>query len=217
MSRSALPRGLYAVTSPAWGEGADLLRHAAAVIRGGAVMLQYRDKAANSKRDRLRRLRDSAGLNVLCRAAGVPLFINDDIALARAVGAHGVHLGQLDAELQHLRQRLGEDLLIGISCYDNLARARRAAVAGADYLSFGALFPSPTKPGAPRAPSLLLPAARHLGLPIAAIGGVHAGNVGRAAAAGADLVAVISALENRASAQQTAAAIQSRWKESYPS
>jgi len=202
--RSRLPlaglrRGLYAITD---GPRGDLLAVARAALEGGATMLQYRDKT----RDADRRLGEASALAVLCREVAVPLIINDDVTLARASGAAGVHLGENDAGVAEARAILGGDAIIGVSCYDSLQRAQDAATAGADYLAFGAFFPSTTKPGARHATPDLLPEARRLGLPLVAIGGITRENGESLIAAGADYLAVVSgvfgASDVRAAAQQ---------------
>jgi thiamine-phosphate pyrophosphorylase len=180
-----LMRGLYAITD---GPRGNLLVAAEAALAGGACVLQYRDKST----DHDRRHAEAVALQVLCLAHGVPLIINDDIALAAAVGAAGVHLGEQDADIAAARTRLGPAAIIGASCYDSLPRARQLAAAGADYLAFGAFFPSPTKPEARHAPTSLLRDAAALGLPRVAIGGITPDNGGALIDAGADLLAVIS-------------------------
>ena len=110
--------------------------------RGGAAILQYRDKTSDSARRR----HEASALQALCARHGVPLIVNDDVELAAVVGAAGVHLGEDDAALSAARARLGAGAIIGVSCYDSLERARHFAAAGADYLAFGAFFASPTKP-----------------------------------------------------------------------
>ncbi len=182
-----LPRGLYAITD---GPRADLIAACAAVLEGGARVLQYRDKSD----DVPRREREARALQDLCAAHGVPLIINDDVALAATVGAAGVHLGADDAAIAEARARLGGGAIIGVSCYDSLERARQMAQAGADYLAFGAFFASPTKPHARHATTALLRGARVLGKPLVAIGGITADNADGLIAAGADNIAVISAL-----------------------
>src|SRR5690606_22503136 len=129
----------------------------------------------------------------LCRERGVPLIVNDSIELAIESGAAGVHLGRDDPDPLEGRSRLGPDALIGVSCYDSFERAGRA-VGIADHVAFGSLFGSQVKPGAVRAPLELLSRARARGWNVVGIGGIDAGNVGQAAAAGADAVAVITAL-----------------------
>jgi thiamine-phosphate pyrophosphorylase len=178
-------RGLYAITD---GPRGDIAAAARAALEGGAAMLQYRDKT----HDAVRRLREARALADLCREFDVPLIINDDVELARAGGAAGVHLGEDDAGIAGARALLGAGAIIGISCYDSLQRAREAATTGADYLAFGAFFPSTTKPGARRAKPDLLRDARELGLPLVAIGGITAENGGSLIAAGADFLAVVS-------------------------
>lgn len=185
-SASRLPgRGLYAITD---GPRPDLLATVDAVLRSGAALVQYRDKG----HDAPRRLDEAAALASLCRRHGVPLLINDDVELARASGAAGVHLGADDATIDTARAVLGPAAIIGVSCYDSLQRARDAAAAGADYLAFGAFFASPTKPHARTAGVELLRAARALGLPLVAIGGITPDNAPTLIAAGADFVAAIS-------------------------
>lgn len=183
-----LPRpGLYAVTD---GPRPDLLAAAGAALRGGAVMLQYRDKTTDAQR----RQDEARALLALCHRHGALLVINDDVELALAVGAQAVHLGKDDAGVAQARARLGPDAVIGVSCYDDLALAHRLAEAGADYLAFGAFFPSPTKPAARRANLDLLRDSAGLGLPRVAIGGISADNAAPLLAAGADYLAVISAV-----------------------
>jgi thiamine-phosphate pyrophosphorylase len=184
-SRSFPRGGLYAITD---GPRADLPAAVEAALRGGAVVLQYRDKSG----DAARRRGEAAALLHLCRQSGVPLVINDDVELAATVGAAGVHLGEDDAAVAAARARLGPDAVIGVSCYDSLERARAAAAAGADYLAFGAFFASPTKPQARTAGVELLRAARAFGLPLVAIGGITPDNAQPLIDAGADFVAAIS-------------------------
>ena len=181
-----LTHGLYLLT-PDETDTARLLARVAAVI-GQATLLQYRNKAAGAALAR----EQVEALLPLCRERGVPLLVNDDWRLARACAADGVHLGEDDGDLRAAREALGEDAIIGASCYDSLAHARAAVAAGADYLAFGALFPSPTKPAARRATPALLREARALGLPVVAIGGITPDNARAAVEAGADLLAVIS-------------------------
>lgn len=183
-------RGLYAITDGASSPQA-LADQVVAWIAGGARVVQYRDKGADAGR----RLAEAQVLRTVCRAAGVPLLINDDVALALAIRADGVHLGRDDADLRMARACLGSQALIGVSAYADLARAREAVALGADYVAFGRFFPSVTKPHAPPAPVALLRAARRaLSVPVVAIGGITPENAGSLIAAGADLVAVIGGL-----------------------
>jgi len=161
-----------------------------AALLGGVRLVQYRNKSAAPD---LRRHQATELLD-LCRAHGARLIINDDLPLALALEAHGVHLGRDDGDLPAARAALGPDKLLGISCYADLDCAASAVAAGADYLAFGSMYASATKPGAPRAPLTLLGEARRYGLPIAAIGGISLSNAGQTLTAGADLLAVVSDL-----------------------
>ncbi len=154
------------------------------------MLVQYRDKSSALTHRR----RQAEALLALTRAAEVPLLVNDDVALARAIGADGVHLGRDDAPLEEARTTLGPGAIIGVSCYADIDRARRLAEAGADYVAFGSVYPSTTKPGAPRAPIAVFADSAGLGVPRAAIGGITADNAPELVAAGADLLAVIGAI-----------------------
>jgi thiamine-phosphate pyrophosphorylase len=178
-------RGLYAITD---GPRADLVGACTAALEGGAAVLQYRDKTS----DHARRRDEARALAALCTRHRMPLIVNDDVELAAGIGAAGVHLGEHDADIAAARSRLGNGAIIGVSCYDSLERARDLAAAGADYLAFGAFFPSPTKPQARRATPDLLRAARAFGKPLVAIGGITPDNAADLIAAGADFVAVVS-------------------------
>ena len=195
------PRGLYAITD---GPRDDLLDVAAQALAGGARLLQYRDKT----RDHARRLAEAGALQQLCRAHDAKLIVNDEVALARSVHADGVHLGKEDGELAPARAVLGSAAIIGVSCYNSIERARAAAAAGADYIAFGAFFPSPTKPHAPRAVPELLRQSAALGVPRVAIGGITPDNAPLLVEAGADFLAVVSAVfrtpDVRAAAQRFA-------------
>ena len=182
-------KGLYAVT-PDVADTALLLAKVETVLAAGARLLQYRNKSA----DAARRGEQARALRAVCRRHAATLIINDDVTLARAIDADGVHVGADDPALALAREQLGSQKIIGVSCYDDLQRARAAATQGADYVAFGSFFASAVKPGAVRAPLSVLPAARALGVPVVAIGGITLDNAGGLIAAGADAVAVISAL-----------------------
>ncbi|OGT56815.1 MAG: thiamine-phosphate diphosphorylase [Gammaproteobacteria bacterium RIFCSPHIGHO2_12_FULL_63_22] len=182
-------RGLYLLT-PDEPDTQRLVARVTEVIAEGAVLLQYRNKDADAA---LRRQQAQA-LLPLCEAHGVGLVINDDWRLAADIGAAGTHLGESDGDLAEARRVLGNDALIGASCYDRLDLAVAAQSAGANYIAFGAFFDSGTKPAARRAPLALLGQARELGLPTVAIGGITPDNARIALAAGADLLAVLGAV-----------------------
>ncbi|HET7569014.1 MAG TPA: thiamine phosphate synthase [Gammaproteobacteria bacterium] len=191
--------GLYAITDSEM-QGDALERAVAAAIAGGAALIQYRDKTT----DRRRRLRDGERLRNLCRDADIGLIINDDVELAAALNADGVHLGADDMPLAEARARLGKDAIIGVSCYDSLACAEQAAASGADYVAFGSFYPSSTKPGAVRAPIDLLRAARGLRVPVIAIGGITPVNGQALINAGAHFLAVISGVFGTGDIQRAA-------------
>lgn len=181
-------RGLYLIT-PDTADSAALLADVRRALAGRPALLQYRSKHADTT---LRR-QQAVAIAALCREAGVPFIVNDSLELALAAGADGVHLGRDDGDLHAARAALGPQRILGVTCYNEWARAEEGAAAGADYVAFGAVFASPTKPAAVHAPlELLTRARRELRLPVAAIGGITLDNAPQAIAAGADLLAVIS-------------------------
>jgi thiamine-phosphate pyrophosphorylase len=183
--------GLYVLTDPAAGGTEELLSRVDAVLRGGAAMIQYRDKS----QDRVRRRHEATAIRDLCHRHAAVCIINDDIELAAEIEADGVHIGRDDAGIALARQTLGSTAIIGVSCYDSLDLAQQAAAAGADYVAFGSFFPSASKPDAVPAPiSLLQNAKQQLRLPIVAIGGIGPDNAGRLIEAGADAIAVIGSV-----------------------
>ncbi|MDN8645527.1 thiamine phosphate synthase [Stenotrophomonas indicatrix] len=188
-SASPAPRGVYLIT-PDEPDTARLLARTAPLLAAGATWLQYRNKTAS---DALRREQATA-LQALCAAHGVPLIVNDDPALAQAIGAAGVHLGGTDGDIGAARSLLGPDAIIGASCYDQLANAERAVAAGASYVAFGAFFPTTTKVTSSRAHPDLLRQSAALGVPRVAIGGLSPDNIGPIIDAGADLLAVVSGI-----------------------
>lgn len=198
--------GLYAITN---GPRVDLLDAAEQALAGGATLLQYRDKT----KDTPRRQREAHALRLLCDRFGVPLIIDNDVDLALAVTAAGVHLGKDDVDIRPARAILGAQAIIGVSCGDSLAYAEAAARAGASYISFGAFFPSITKPLAPRAPIELLRQSAALGVPRVAIGGITPDNGAALVEAGADFLGVISAVFGAIDVRVAA----SRFADLYPS
>lgn len=187
-------RGLYAIT---WqqSQGATLLNQVEQALQGGAQLVQYRNKSDGDFRSLTTKFTEATALLHLCHNYQVPLIINDNIELAYAIGADGIHLGQNDASPLLARQKLGPQAIIGVSCYNDLHLALEAQVAGANYLAFGSFFPSPTKPQAKIADLAVLQQAKALfNLPIVAIGGITAANGGVLIKAGADMLAVVSGI-----------------------
>jgi len=182
-------RGLYAITDSQLLAG-KLLPYVEAALKGGAKLLQYRDKST----DDARRLREAEALRELCNRYGAALIINDDAELAARLGV-GLHLGQTDGSLSVARALLGRQAIIGGTCHAQLELAEAAAKEGVSYVAFGRFFNSTTKPGAPAANAELLDAAKaRINLPIVAIGGVTLDNAPALIAHGASMVAVIHGL-----------------------
>jgi len=197
----SLPRGLYAITDSQLIPADRLTDQVAAAIRGGACVIQYRDKSSNPGQ----RQQQAAALALLCHDHGIPLIINDDVELAAAVGASGVHLGKSDSSLKSARMLLGANAIIGVSCYNEFERAVEAASEGADYIAFGRFFPSQSKPDAVTAdPQLLRQAQQRLSLPVVAIGGVTPENGASLITAGAQLLAAIHGVFGQADVQAAA-------------
>jgi thiamine-phosphate pyrophosphorylase len=183
-------RGLYAIT-PDVTNFAALLTMVSAVLQGGVKLIQYRQKNAPL----LEQSRQAREINALCVGAGAALIINDNVELAQQIDAAGVHLGRDDMRLGEARNILGPHKIIGVSCYNQLALAENAVAAGADYVAFGAFFPSQIKPNAVRAElALIIEAKKKFATPIVAIGGITLQNAPQLIAAGVDAVAVISDL-----------------------
>jgi len=184
------PGGIYALTSET-ADTAQLLTQVEAALAGGVAAVQYRDKSD----DVARRHEQASELVALCRRFGVPLIVNDDLRLADLCDADGVHLGRDDGSLREARIILGKDRFIGASCYQSLELAQAAQAMGADYVAFGSFFASPTKPAAPRAGlDLLRDATAVIQVPLVAIGGITLANAPQLLDAGADSLAVLSAV-----------------------
>ena len=179
-------RGLYAIT-PEGVDSGQLIERVRLALEGGIALLQYRNKMASQET----RHKEASELARLARARGVPFIVNDDVELALALGADGVHLGRDDPDIAFSKKRLPWKI-VGASCYDDMNLATSAVRAGADYVAFGSVFASPTKPKAVRAPLSLF--KNDFGVPLCAIGGITLDNARQVIEAGADLLAVISDL-----------------------
>ncbi len=187
-SAATFIRGVYAITADE-PDTSVLSAKVQAVLAAGVRTLQYRNKCASPSLQ----IEQLQMLKALCQQHRALLIVNDDWRLARRLGIDAVHLGVDDGDLREARAELGEQVLIGVSCYGSLERARQLAP-WADYLAFGALFSSQTKPQAPGTSLAVLREARALGLPVVGIGGIDAGNIASVLEAGADAAAVIGAL-----------------------
>lgn len=201
MTQRSLPGGLYAITDRQLIPAARLVEQVIAAIRGGAAVIQYRDKSSNIEQRR----QQADRLALICHEMGIPLIINDDVELAAAAGASGVHLGKCDSSVRSARKRLGADAIIGVSCYNEFERATEAVNEGADYVAFGRFFASQSKPDAVRAsPELLRQARQNLGVSVVAIGGITPENGQPLVSAGAHLLAAIHGVFGQADIEAAA-------------
>ncbi len=200
MRDSFIIKGLYAIT-PDSADLNTLIQKTQLAIEGGAFMVQYRSKI----HDRDVKMQQCAAILRLCREYDVPCIVNDDVEICRVLKADGVHLGEKDDNIAEVRHILGEDAIIGSSCYDQLNRAKQAQKEGASYVAFGAVFPTPTKPNAPRATlELLREAKSEIQIPIVAIGGITMNNAHDVIETGIDAIAVITNLYESNSIKETA-------------
>jgi len=183
-------RGVYAITDNQLTPETTLLKQVEQALTGGVRILQYRDKQSPAEL----RQRQASALARLCHDYDALLIINDDVELARSSEADGVHLGQDDQSISHARDALGDQAIIGASCYNRIELAEHARKAGASYVAFGRFFPSQTKPNAIQAELDVLEQARKLGLPVCAIGGITRQNADSIISAGADMIAVIDGI-----------------------
>ncbi len=200
MRDSFIIKGLYVIT-PDSADLNTLIQKTQLAIEGGAFMVQYRSKILN----RDVKMQQCAAILRLCREYDVPCIVNDDVEMCRILKADGVHLGENDDNIAEVRRILGEDSIIGSSCYDQLNRAKQAQKEGASYVAFGAVFPTPTKPNAPRATlELLREAKSEIQIPIVAIGGITMNNAHDVIETGIDAIAVITNLYESNSIKETA-------------
>jgi len=200
MRDSFIIKGLYAIT-PDMADLNTLIQKTQLAIEGGAFMVQYRSKIHN----RDVKMQQCAAILRLCREYEIPCIVNDDVDMCRVLKADGVHLGEKDDRIAEVRRILGEDAIIGSSCYDQLNRAKLAQKEGASYVAFGAVFPTPTKPNAPRATlELLTEAKSQIQIPIVAIGGITMNNAHDVIETGIDAIAVINSLFEAKTIKETA-------------
>jgi len=196
-------QGLYAITDETLLPVDIFVDGVEQALKGGARIIQYRDKSG----DQSKRLQQAGQIKELCQQYRAVFIINDDVMLAQKTGADGVHVGRDDASIIKARKILGENKIIGVSCYNQLKLAVQARNNGADYIAFGRFFSSKIKPDAAPAALDLLTQARALGLPVCAIGGIDQHNAGDLITAGADMVAVISGVFAEQNIQRNSQAI----------
>ena len=213
------PQGLYGIT-PDWDDSDRLLAAVQAAIQGGLSALQWRPKGSSHQN----RLNQGRQLAQLCKAAGVVFIVNDSMDTALALDADGVHLGRDDGDPRAARALLGHGKIVGCSCYNQPDLARQALAAGADYIAFGAVYPSSVKPDAARATLEHIGQARRLALSwpgvarpaVVAIGGITPDNAAAVVQAGADSIALISALFQAPDIQAAASTCQALFTNSAP-
>jgi len=194
-------KGLYGITSQDMLiDNKVLFQQVEQALKGGMSILQYRNKhmPRHQSIDDLKRLKQ------LCHDYQALFIINDNVELCSEVGADGVHLGKDDDELLKAKKSLGQDAIIGVSCYNELALAQKACEQGASYIAFGAFYPSPTKPDAPTASMALIAQANSLNIPVCCIGGITIHNAQPLIDNGANMLAVISELFNSGHIQSNA-------------
>ena len=200
MRDSFIIKGLYAIT-PDMADSNSLLQKTQLAIEGGAFMVQYRSKI----QDRDVKMQQCAAILRLCREYKIPCIVNDDVDMCRILEADGVHLGEKDDNIADVRRILGEDAIIGSSCYDQLNRAKQAQNEGASYVAFGAMFETLTKPNAPRATlELLREVKSQIKIPVVAIGGITMNNAHDVIETGIDAIAVINSLFEAKTIKETA-------------
>ena len=181
---------VYAI-SPEFESDAELFAWAESLLQSPCPILQYRDKTHTAPQ----KLARAKVLREITKSHNTIFIINDSVLLALKSNADGVHLGKNDGSLFLARQLLGDSKIIGASCYASLKNAERAQQMGADYVAFGAVFPSPTKPDAPAVPlSRIALAKMALNIPVCAIGGITIENAAQVLKSGVDLIAISHAL-----------------------
>lgn len=183
-------KGIYAITDCANTTEQELLEKSENILKTGIALFQYRNKEF----DQHKKKRLAQALQSLCHQYNVPFIVNDDISLAKAIAADGVHLGKDDGDMHLAREILGTKI-IGVSCYNDINRAITAEQEDADYIAFGAFFSSITKPDAKKTEIALVKQAKsQLSIPVVAIGGITPENAKPLIDANIDYLAVISGL-----------------------
>ncbi|NIN61081.1 MAG: thiamine phosphate synthase [Gammaproteobacteria bacterium] len=185
------PCGLYAITDYDRLTHQEILDKTREILSAGAVLLQFRNKTGEYAQLE----KQAMDLKSLCVEFNVPLIVNDNLTLARTIDADGLHIGKDDADLKEARDQLGDQKIIGISCYNDIHRAHTADAKGADYIAFGSFFRTSSKDNTVKADiSILRQASLGLDLPVVAVGGITTDNAYTLVEAGADYLAVISGL-----------------------
>lgn len=183
-------RGLYAITDEYLTPYEEIESYVRKAIKGGARVVQLRDKTRSDEE----LYGVAMKIKKICQKHKTLFVLDDRVVLAKAIKADGVHIGGDDTPIEVARKILGRKKIIGVSCYGDIQRAREAVEKGADYVAFGSFFVSKTKPHAKVVDKSVLGAAKKLGVPVCAIGGIDATNAKELVEAGADMISVISSL-----------------------
>jgi thiamine-phosphate pyrophosphorylase len=182
-------QGIYAITDEVLTPKSSIVSQAEEALQAGASLIQLRDKSSTD--DELEDIARS--LQNLCVKHKATFFINDRVSLARRIGADGVHVGFTDKSVKETREEVGEHMLIGVSCYGDLERAKQAVKDGADYVAFGAFYPSVTKPKADVVSKQVIRQAKEeLHVPVCVIGGINRENIHEIANFKPDMYALVS-------------------------
>ena len=182
-------QGIYAITDEILTPKPTILHQVEQALDGGAKVIQLRDKSSTD--EELENLAKS--LQKLCVEKDATFFINDRVQLAKKIGADGVHIGFTDQSVKETRQEVGEQMLIGVSCYGDIARAKQAVADGADYVAFGAFYPSKTKPKAAVVDlEVIAQAKKELNVPVCVIGGINEANIHEVAKHQPDMYSLVS-------------------------
>lgn len=181
---------LYAVTDRAWVGKQSLYEQVESALKGGATCVQLREKELDNETF----LHEAIEISALCKQYGVPFFINDNVEIAIKCHADGIHVGQEDMEAAQVRQKVGNDMIIGVSAH-SVEEALEAVKNGADYLGVGAMFSTSTKTDVNVLPKeTLRDICAAVDIPVVAIGGIGKSNISQLAGTGVDGVALVSAI-----------------------
>ncbi len=190
---------LYAVTDRAWTGRQSLYQQVEAALKGGVTCVQLREKEL----DEAKFLQEAKELCALCRRYGVPFIVNDNVDIAIACKADGIHVGQEDMAADEVRRLIGEEMILGVSVH-TVEEARQAVADGADYLGLGAVFPTTTKTDVEQMPNnLLREICDAVDVPVVAIGGINRNNIKSLSGSGVDGVALVSAIFSAADIEET--------------
>ncbi|GKT12194.1 MAG: thiamine-phosphate pyrophosphorylase [Thiomicrorhabdus sp.] len=201
--------GLYVITDPSLSSPATIVGDVTAALKGGTKIVQFRDKTSNFETQ----LTIAKVLKSLCDKYQAYLIINDNIELTKQSQAHGIHIGKNDCDLGSVRQALGSEIIIGVSCYNDLELALEMQTLGANYVAFGRFFPSLTKPDAPQAEiKTLIEAKKTLSIPIVGIGGINITNVSQLIVTGVDALAIIQGVFGQPNIEAAARQISQQFK-----